>query len=54
MPWWSDVEAARNGGCWGCLGTWGLADPAPHLVKATPDFVAGHPSDGLRLVRGDG
>ena len=51
---WSDMEAARNGGCWSCLATWGLADPAHQMVKATPDFVAGHPSDVLRLVRGDG
>ena len=50
---WSDVEAARNGGCWSCLATWALADPTPQLLKATPDFIAGHPFDVLRLVRGD-
>ena len=54
-PWlFVPVKSAINGGCWSCLATWGLADPAHQLVKVTHDFVAGHPSDVLRLVRGDG
>lgn len=51
---WSDVQAARNGGCWSCLATWGLSDPEQQLAKASPDFMAAHPSDVLRLVRGNG
>lgn len=50
---WSDVEAALNAGCWSCLTAWALTDPAHQMLKATPDFIARHPSDVLRLVRGD-
>jgi pyrophosphatase PpaX len=50
---WSDVEAARNVGCWSCLTAWALTDPSHEMMKATPDFIARHPSDVLRLVCGD-
>lgn len=49
---WSDVEAARSAGCWSCLATWGLTDPDHQLMKATPDFVARHPSEVMQLVIG--
>jgi phosphoglycolate phosphatase-like HAD superfamily hydrolase len=50
---WSDVEAARNAGCWSCLTAWASPDSAYQLLKTTPDFIARHPSDVLRLVCGD-
>ncbi len=47
---WSDVEVAKNGGCWSCLATWGLDDPAGQLSRAAPDFIAGSPAQLLSLL----
>ena len=47
---WSDVEVARNGGCWSCLATWGLDDPTEQISRATPDFIAGTPAQLLSLL----
>ena len=47
---WSDVEVAKNGGCWSCLATWGLDDPTEQTSRATPDFVAETPAQLLSLL----
>ena len=47
---WSDVEVAKNGGCWSCLATWGLDDPAEQTSRATPDFIAETPAQLLSLL----
>ncbi len=50
---WTDLEAAHNGGCWSCLATWGLNNPAEQLAKVGPDFIAAQPSDVLKMVLND-
>ena len=47
---WSDVEVAKNGGCWSCLATWGLDDPTEQISRATPDFIAKTPAQLLSLL----
>ena len=47
---WSDVEVAKNGGCWSCLATWGLDDPTQQISRATPDFIAETPAQLLILL----
>ena len=47
---WSDVEVAKNGGCWSCLATWGLDDPTEQTSRATPDFIAETPAQLLSLI----
>ena len=47
---WSDVEVAKNGGCWSCLATWGLNDPTEQTSRAAPDFIAGTPAQLLSLL----
>ena len=47
---WSDVEVAKNGGCWSCLATWGLDDTTEQLSRADPDFIAGTPAQLLSLL----
>ena len=47
---WSDVEVAKNGGCWSCLATWGLNDPTEQISRASPDFTAGTPAQLLNLL----
>ena len=47
---WSDVEVAKNGGCWSCLATWGLDDPTEQISRATPDFIAETPAQLLSLL----
>lgn len=47
---WSDVEVAKNGGCWSCLAMWGLDDPTEQTSRATPDFIAETPAQLLSLL----
>ena len=47
---WSDVEVAKNCGCWSCLATWGLDDPTEQISRAAPDFMAGTPAQLVSLL----
>ena len=47
---WADIQVAKNGGCWSCLATWGLDDPAEQLSRAAPDFTIDAPAQLLALL----
>ena len=46
----ADIGAAKAAGCWSCLATWGVPDPADRAALARPEFVAASPGDLLDIL----
>ena len=46
----ADIGAAKAAGCWSCLATWGVPDPAERAAIAQPEFVAETPADLLDIL----